>query len=121
MMDTAERQRSCHAGLRISCPYGGVMQKVPAAKRNSATFAVICDLAPGYAILGPQVGWSCLKAPKAHPWSTARLVPKIGCLGDCRALAQWHKAVKILMAAGITPPYMEYGDFAAEMAQRLNL
>jgi hypothetical protein len=32
--------------------------------------------------------------------------------------------VKILLAAGtfcITPPYMEYGDFAAEMAQRLNL
>jgi len=73
---------------------------MPAGKRNSATFAVIFDLAPGYAILGPRVGWSCLKAPKCQPWSTARLVSKIGCLGDCRALAQWHKAVKILLAAG---------------------
>jgi hypothetical protein len=38
-----------HARLRSQflTQYGGVMQKVPAAKRNSAPFAVICDLAPG--------------------------------------------------------------------------
>jgi hypothetical protein len=41
-------------------------------------------------------------------WSSARSVSKIGCLGDCRALAQWgNKAVRILLAAGtfcIRPP-----------------
>ena len=80
---------------------------MPAAKRNSATFAVISDLAPGYTILGPRVGQSCLKAPKAHPWSTARSVSKIGRLGDCWALAWWHQTEKILLAAGTfaaTPP-----------------
>jgi hypothetical protein len=30
----------------------------------------------------------------------ARSVSKISCLGDCRALAQWHKAVRILLAEG---------------------
>jgi hypothetical protein len=39
------------------------MQKVPAAKRNSATFAVIRGLAPGYAILGPRVGLVMPKGP----------------------------------------------------------
>jgi hypothetical protein len=45
--------------------YGGVMQKCLPEKRNSVTFAVICDLAAGYPVLGPRVGYSRLKAPKA--------------------------------------------------------
>jgi hypothetical protein len=42
-------------------------------------------------VLGLRVGWPCLKLPKTHTWSGARSVSKIGCLGDCRPSAQWHK------------------------------
>jgi hypothetical protein len=37
------------------------------------------------------------KAPKLHPWRSARSVSKISCLVTAE---QWHKAVRILLAAG---------------------
>jgi hypothetical protein len=43
------------------------MQKCLQLREILPHFAVICDLAAGYPILGPRVGYSYLKAPKAIP------------------------------------------------------
>ena len=73
--------------------------KVLVAMRNSATLAVICDLAAGYPILGPRVGYSCLKAPKAIPGAgqdrSLKLVVWV-------TAEPWRsgKAVRIPLAAG---------------------
>jgi hypothetical protein len=56
--------------------------------RNSATFAVIRDPALGNTNSRARSGLVTPKGPlKLISKSSAGSVPKIGCLGDCRALA----------------------------------
>jgi hypothetical protein len=61
------------------------------------------DQAAGYPILGPRVGYSCLKVLKS-PWSRTRSVSKIGCLGDCRAAYGGENSLGGRHFC-ITPPY----------------